>query len=291
MACRISHDVPSELQALAPRPELHALAMPRSGRGEIDDVLIDCERLPGMRMLRIYVPAADLRGEAPLPILLVNDGHKAFEPANHRSVPPWQQTGTLQFHRVMDGLLCEHAVRPAIVVAVATHAGTRADHYVPVRSEFGATTFGGAGDVYLDLLEHEVLPAVAARLRGIPLSHAAADRVLVGASIGGVSALWGAMTRPDVFGGAIALSPSAWIDDGFLLRTAVANDQVRARIATDIGDGERAPIRDHCRRLFEALAARGGERVVANEVAGVHNEDSWRQRLPRLLQHVLGTGA
>ncbi len=126
MGCRIPHDVPSELQALAPRPELHALAMPRSGRGEISDVLLDCERLPGMRMLRIYVPAAELRGERPLPVILVNDGHKAFEPANHQRVAPWQQAGTLQLHRVMDGLLCQGTVRPAVVVAIATHASTRA---------------------------------------------------------------------------------------------------------------------------------------------------------------------
>lgn len=290
MACRISHDVPPELQALAPRPELHALAMPRDGRGEIDDVLLDCSRLPGMRMLRIYVPAANLRGDRPLPVLLVNDGHKAFEPANHRSVPAWQQSGTLQLHRVMDGLLCEHAVRPAIVVAIATHAGSRADQYVPVRTRFGTSSFGGFGDAYLDLLEHEVLPAVEARLRGIAVSRAAADRVLMGTSIGGVSALYGAMTRPEVFGGAIALSPSAWIDDGFLTRAALERDAVRARIGADIGDAERPPIREHCHRLFDALAARGGDRVVANEVGGVHNEDSWRQRLPRLLQHVLGRG-
>lgn len=290
MACRISHDLPTELQALAPRPELHALAMPRNGRGEIDDVLLDCERLPGMRMLRIYVPAAELRGERPLPVILVNDGHKAFEPANHRTVPAWQQSGTLQLHRVMDGLLCEHAVRPAIVVAIATHSGSRADQYVPVRTNFGNASFGGFGDVYLDLLEHEVLPAVERRLRGIVVSHAAADRVLLGSSIGGVSALYGALTRPGVFGGAIALSPSAWVDDGFLLRTALAHDTVHARIGADIGDGERPPIREHCNRLFDVLGTRGGERVTASEVSGVHNEDSWRQRLPRLLQHVLGRG-
>ncbi|NTV80798.1 MAG: hypothetical protein HGA24_05170, partial [Candidatus Aminicenantes bacterium] len=49
---------------------------------------------------------------------------------------------------------------------------------------------------------------------------AAADHVLLGTSIGGVSALYGALTRPSVFGGAIALSPSAWVGDGFLTRLA-----------------------------------------------------------------------
>ncbi|MBX3463771.1 MAG: alpha/beta hydrolase [Planctomycetes bacterium] len=288
MGCRLAHDVPRELEALPPRPELHALAMPRHGRGEIHDVLLEGQRLPGLRLLRIYVPAPEFRGEAPLPVLLLNDGHKAFEPANHRQVPAFHQSGTLQFHRVMDGLLCTGTLPPAVVCAVATHAGSRADQYVPVRTRFGDTEFGGGGDAYLELLEHEVLPAMAARLRGLTLATTAAQRILVGTSIGGIAALYGALTRPQVFGGAIALSPSAWVGDGFLTRLAQANGAVGARIAADIGDGERAPIRDHCRQLFTVLAERGAGRVLADEVPGRHHEDSWRQRLPRLLQHVLG---
>ncbi len=288
MACRLPHDTPHELAALPERAEFHALAMPRHLRGEIQDSLLDCDRLPGMRLLRIYVPAPELRGEAPLPLLLVNDGHKAFEPANHERVAAWQQSGTLQLHRVVDGLLCTGAMRPAIVVAVATHASSRADHYVPVRTNHGATRFGGLGDVYLDLLEHEVLPAVRRRLPGIPLAETPAARVLCGMSIGGVSALYGALMRPHVFGGALALSPSAWVDDGFLTRLVHERGTATTCIAADIGDGERPPIREHCQRLFAALHERAGAgaRVFASEVPGVHNEDSWRQRLPRLLQHL-----
>ena len=287
MGCRIPHDVPEPLVAHAHRPEVHALAMPREVRGEIEDVLLECRRLPGLRLLRIYAPAARFVGDRPLPVLLVNDGHKAFEPANHRRVPAWQQTGTLQLHRVMDGMLCEDAVRPAVVVAIATHARSRADQYVPMRTALGATGFGGDGDAYLDVLEHEVLPAVQASVPHLELSQACAERVLVGTSIGGVSALYGALARPSVFGAAIALSPSAWVDDGFLTRMARANGDVRARIAADIGDAERAPIREHCLRLFAELSARGDGDVLATEVDGVHNEDSWRARLPRLLRHVL----
>ena len=270
MACRIPHDVPGLLAGLAPSPETHALAMPREARGEIDNVLLESHRLPGMRMLRIYVPAEQFRGQQPLPVLLVNDGHKVFEPANHASVPAWQQTGTLQLHRVMDGLLCKGEVRPAVVVAIATHSGSRADQYVPLRTNLGDVQFGGLGDAYLDLLEHEVLPAVQRRLGNVRLAEGAANRVLVGSSIGALSALYG-------------------VGDGFLLRHVQANGQVEGRIAADIGDAERAPIREHCRQLFEVLAARGGHRVLATEVGGMHNEDSWRARLPRLLQHVLGT--
>lgn len=288
MGCRIAHETPDLLADLPPKPEFHALAMPRSGRGEIDDVLLECRRLPGLRMLRVYMPAPELRGEGPLPVVLINDGHKAFEPANHRVVSPLQQSGTLQVHRLMDGLSCAGAVRPAVVVAIGVHASTRADQFVPIRTRLGNVAFGGDGETYLDVLEHEVLPAVRERLRGLELSEAAEDRVLLGTSIGAVSALYGAMTRPEVWGNAIALSPSAWVDDGFLTRVALARGAPRARIAADIGHAEKTVIREHCRQLFEALGGAGNGHILAEVVDGVHNEDSWRARLPRLLQHVLG---
>lgn len=290
MGCRIAHDSPSQLGDYRAKPELHGLALPRNGRGEIDDLLLECRRLPGLRRLRVYAPAPELRGDRPLPVVLVNDGHKAFEPANHRTVSPLHQTGTLQLHRMMDGLLCDGAVRPAVVVAVGTHASSRADQYVPVRTRLGETAFGGHGEAYLDLLEHEVLPMVRQHLAQVPIADHAADRVLLGTSIGGVLALYGAIARPTVFGGAVALSPSAWVDDGFLTRLTNGNGTVAARIATDIGHGERPTILQHCRELFDALTARSNGNVLAGAVDGGHNEDSWRARLPRLLQHVLAPG-
>lgn len=288
MGCRIAHDSSSIAGAEQERPEFHALAMPRAGRGEIEHILLDGTRLPGMRLLRVYVPSPELRGEQPLPVVLVNDGHKAFEPANHDSVSPFEQSGTLQLHRVMDGLSCAGRVRPAVVVAVAVHASSRANQYVPIRTRFGDIPFGGNGDLYLDVLQHEVLAAVRARLRPLSISTAPADCVLLGTSIGAVSALYGAMTRPSVFGSAIALSPSAWVGDGFLTHMARQLGAVQARIAADIGDAERPTILGHCRELFAALSEQADDRVMATVVAGVHNEDSWRARLPRMLQHVLG---
>lgn len=290
MACRVDHDPPSALGIEGDRPEHHALAMPRHGRGEIEHALVEGRRLPGVRTLRVYVPARALHDGKPLPVVLVNDGHKAFEPANHRSVSALHQSGTLQLHRVMDGLLCQGAVRPAVVVAVGVHASSRADQYVPVRARLGDVEFGGEGDTYLDVLEHEVLPAVRDVVGGGALSEAPEDRVLLGSSIGAVSALYGALTRPRVFGAAVALSPSAWVDDGFLARLVAERGEVTARIAADVGHGEQPTMREHCAHLFDALGARGGARVLATEVDGMHHEDSWRARLPRLLRHVLAEG-
>jgi predicted alpha/beta superfamily hydrolase len=153
-------------------------------------------------------------------------------------------------------------VRPAVVVADRHHASSRADQYVPVRTRLGDHEFGGGGDVYLDLLEHEVLPAVRAACTDVPLVETArAGRVLCGTSIGGVSALYGALTRPQVFGGALALSPSAWVDDGFLLRLVQQRGARAARASpptSATGNGRRsASTATDCSTALRARAPAG----------------------------------
>jgi enterochelin esterase-like enzyme len=293
MQCRVVHAAPAELGISGETPEFHALAMPRNVRGEIYDLSISSRRLSGDRFVRVYVPAAALAEGAPLPVILVNDGHKAFEPARAAAIgsAPWEQRGTLQLHRIMDGLTCGGEIRPAMVVAVSVHAASRGNEFVPCRTRLDSTEFGGQGEEYLDLLEHDILPALSTARPGVRVSTDPTERLLLGTSLGGFAALYGALTRPAVFGGAIALSPSAWVDDGLLSRVVGERGGIPGTVAVDIGASEAPHNRGYCDTLFGALrgaAVVGGGRVSAQIVPGHHNEDSWRGRLPDLLRFVLG---
>jgi len=293
MQCRVDHAAPAQLGISGETPEFHALAMPRTMRGEIYDLSIPSRRLSGDRFVRVYVPAEALVGGAPLPVILVNDGHKAFEPARAAAngIAPWEQRGTLQLHRIMDGMTCGGEIRPALVVAVSVHGASRGNEFVPCRTRLDTTEFGGRGEEYLDLLEHDILPALSTTLPGVRVSTDPTERVLLGTSLGGFAALYGGLTRPAVFGVAIALSPSAWVDDGLLARIVARRGGNSGTVAVDIGAEEAPHNRGYCETLFAALhgaAAVGGGRVSAHVVPGHHNEDSWRQRLPDLLRFVLG---
>lgn len=293
MPCHTPHTAPAELGFADSAPEFHGLAMPRELRGEISDAFVPSRRLSGDRFVRVYAPGSALRGTEPLPVVIVNDGHKAFEPARSTAsgVAPWSQNGTLQLHRIMDGLTCTGEIRPAIVVAVSVHAASRGNEFVPHPTELEGRPFGGRGEEYLDLIEHDVLPYIPAIVQGVAVSQSPADRLIVGTSLGGFAALYGALTRPHVFGGAVALSPSAWVDDGFLRRLVVEKGVSGGVFALDIGADEAPYNQSHCVELFKALegaVSNGGGRVSAEVVVGRHHEDSWRGRIPSLLRFVIG---
>lgn len=71
---------------------------------------------------------------------------------------------------------------------------------------------GGGADLFLDLLEQQLLPAIDQR---VPTD--AARRTLWGHSYGGLLALYTLFTRPQLFSRYAAADPSLWWHDGFLL--------------------------------------------------------------------------
>lgn len=71
---------------------------------------------------------------------------------------------------------------------------------------------GGGADLFLDLLEQQLLPAIGQR---VPTD--AAHRTLWGHSYGGLLALYTLFTRPQLFSRYAAADPSLWWHDGFLL--------------------------------------------------------------------------
>lgn len=291
MQCKVAHSIPNFPNINPSRPEFHGLILPRHARGEIHDDIIDSDQITGIRMLRVYVPARELI-DSPLPLIIVNDGHKAFEPARaqRESNAPWEQSGTLQLHRIMDGLICAGEVKPSIIVAIGPRASSRLDDFIPEREKISGTEIGGDGEQYLNFLCGDLLEIIYSKYGSIGLSHQASDRIVLGTSMAGFSALYAALKRPDIFGAALAMSPSAWTGDGYLSKLVQASSQSSAKLAIDIGHDEAENNKRYCAKLFLNLQARGwryGHELLADFVPGAHNEDSWRARVPRLLKFLL----
>ncbi|CAN7695039.1 alpha/beta hydrolase-fold protein [Pseudorhodoferax sp. LjRoot39] len=71
---------------------------------------------------------------------------------------------------------------------------------------------GGGADLFLDLVEQQVLPAIRSQVPCDP-----ARSTLWGHSYGGLCALYALFTRPQLFTRYAAADPSLWWHDGFLL--------------------------------------------------------------------------
>lgn len=100
---------------------------------------------------------------------------------------------------------------------------------------------GGGANIFLDLIQQRIKPLVGARAR-----VDAGRAYLWGHSYGGLFALHTLFVRPDAFSRYIAGDPSAWWNDGALLRQWQAFDRRQAqgkRIGIYVGTKPRDPTR------------------------------------------------
>jgi predicted alpha/beta superfamily hydrolase len=113
--------------------------------------------------------------------------------------------------------------------------------------------------------------------------------VVAGSSMGGLAALYAHFRHPDVFGGALSMSPAYWFGRGALY------DWIRgrptphfSRVYIDCGAREgggrmaqgASAMADHLRQR-----GYGEDRLLLRiDKRGTHNEKHWRRRLPRALR-------
>ena len=98
----------------------------------------------------------------------------------------------------------------------------------------------GSGARYVAFLAQTLKPLIDARYRTLPRRDTTG---LCGSSMGGLISLFGALSRPDVFGFAGVLSPSLWWADEAVFPWAEQLPAgTRVRVYLDTGDREGASL-------------------------------------------------
>lgn len=228
--------------------------------------------VPPKRHVRIYVPRRSRQYERPL--LLMFDGQNVFDDA-----PSF--AGGWHAHERVERLA--KTVVPPVVVGI-DHGH---EHRIAELSPFDFGQVQGALDPFLAWLAGWLLP----KLRGeLQLTSDPRRTIVAGSSMGGLAALYAALRRPDVFGGAIAMSPSVWVARGKMLEWAPRNvPSTGTRLYIDAGakEGRMLPAAE---RLAQSLASTG--RVDLKFYAdprGQHREKDWRRRLLPALRFHFGS--
>jgi enterochelin esterase-like enzyme len=207
------------------------------------------------RVVDMYVPA-QVEGAA---LLVVQDG---YEYAWFTGLPG-----------LLDGLIREGAIQPAVAVFVA-----------PVQREKEYQ----CDERYLTWLADELVPAVEELY---PVAREPGARGLIGCSLGGLMATFGALRRPDVFRLVGAQSPAYRSHITELIGEAGEIDWPSLRIHADAGTFEMTLYgRDFLPSIREGidLLKRQGCAVQYVESPEGHNWTNWRGRLPELLTWLLG---
>ncbi len=234
----------------------------------------DVPGLAAKRLVRVYVP----RRARPVarPTLVLFDGQNVFDDA-----PSF--AGGWHVHAAVERLAA--SVGPPVVVAI-DHGH---EHRIHELSPFEVRGAAGRADTLVEWVARALLPELrlGARLDPDP------RRVVVGgSSMGGLAALFAHVRSPDVFGGALAMSPSLWVAARAILPWMAQRPLAPwSRIYLDGGrrEGGGALVRE-LGLLAEALRQRHGQYVLfRDDPKGTHREADWRRRLPPALRFFYGT--
>ncbi len=225
------------------------------------------------RLVRVYLPAG-FTPEVPRFALYMFDGQNVFDDAPSFS-------GGWHLHEAVERLA--RRGRQAPVVVGIDHGGSaRIDELSPFPMESCSGLLCGL----LDWLTEGLMPRLAAEL---PLIGGPLGAVVGGSSMGGLAALYAHFSKPQSFGGALAMSPSFWVAEG-AIQQWVSEQPVPqvSRIYLDCGVREgRGTAMPAVAAMAAHLATRGyeSERLLFHsDPRGAHSEASWRRRLPRALR-------
>ena len=224
------------------------------------------------RHVRVYLPS-DFTPDTPRFALYLFDGQNVFD-----DYPSF--SGGWHVHESVEKLVGRLPM--PIVIGIDHGNADRIYELCP----FCFEGTDGKVDLFLDWITGFLMPYLASEL---PLIPGPVGAVIAGSSMGGLASFYAHFKRPEVFGGALVMSPSFWINDGEILRW-VADQPLpeTSRVYLDAGGREgRGTLLPLVAAVAAHLANRGydSDRLMFRpDTRGAHTERAWRRRLPKALR-------
>jgi predicted alpha/beta superfamily hydrolase len=227
---------------------------------------------PPKRHVRIYVPRrAPARDR---PFVLLFDGQNVFDDA-----PSF--AGGWRAHRSIERL--SKSVEPPVIIGV-DHGH---EHRIAELSPFDFGPHRGDAERFLHWISSWLLPKLR---REHHLTHDPRRAFVGGSSMGGLASLYAALRLPDVFGGALSMSPSLFVGRGAIFDWVKQHGAPRgSRIYLDAGAHEAGGrMLASAERMAQLLGKTGAELRFRPDPHGHHREASWRRRFLPAVRYLLG---
>jgi enterochelin esterase-like enzyme len=219
-------------------------------RGRLDTLSFESRLMKNGRRVIVYLPASYGTDPKPAyPVLYVNDGGE------------YLTLGSMS--RALDNLMGGGEMREIIAVFIDP-LNRNAEYWL--------------NSVYLNALASELVPLIDSRYR---TDRRPCGRGIMGASLGGVTALDAVRSFPGVFGLCASQSGAFWIEDGRIVKLLNDAKPAGLRIYLDWGsyEPEIAGLNGHIADLLKS----GGNAVTVRTWHEGHSWGSWRAHLGGLL--------
>ena len=236
--------------------------------------------LSGDKKRRAYIYLPDSYNKEPnrkYPVMYMFDGHNVFFDSDATYGKSW---GMAQY--------MQKSKKQLIIVAVeCNHEGNcRLQEYSPVN--FENATLGkikGKGKLYMNWLVKTLKPYIDRKYRTLP---ARKNTIICGSSMGGLMALYGAVSYNRYFQRAACLSPSLWVNDGAVLELIA-----KARISRDTCIYMDYGSEEMFNHAANASALTATSHLLLNKhvnlafrivPGGTHSEASWEKQIPVFME-------
>lgn len=256
--------------------------------GNIDILEIHDDSIAATRRVQVWRPNDYMTSRDRYSVLYLLDGQNVFDSATAAFGVEWQVDESA------DSLIARNEIPPILIVAV-DNSQERMHEYV--RDKVGLPM------KHLEWIIQMVKPEVDRRYRTLPDP---ANTTLGGSSLGGLFALEAFLTKAEIFGNAICMSPSLAWDEERLLRSiekeGIENRQYhrthKRKLWLDFGTTESAdPGRSasHVERLIRlsrAIESNSSDDSIDLQTyldqGAAHNEKAWARRFPDALRFIYG---
>ncbi len=227
------------------------------------------------RKIWLYLPPDYATSTKRYPVLYMQDGQNLFDNATSFS-------GEWQVDETLNGLF-ENGDFGAIVVGIDNGGGARLDEYSPWNNpQYG----GGDGDDYMNFLANTLKPYIDANYRTRPEAEMNA---LVGSSMGGLIATYGAIEYPEAFKKVGAMSPAYWFAlsslNNYISSSTLNLDNHRMYFVG--GTTESSTMVSNINTVKDNLLTKGltpTDVFTKFDTYGQHNENYWKGEFGALYQ-------
>lgn len=210
------------------------------------------------RAVHLYQPPVP----GPYPLVLVWDGQDFLRRA--------------RLPTILDNLIHQRKIQPLALAMVENHGSVRMLEYA-------------CNDFSLGFVMEVVLPYAQQSLDLVPINHQPGAYGVLGASMGGLMALYTGLRLPKVFGKVLSLSGAFSFPayDTIVYDLARLADPNGLRIWMDIGLYDMQHLLESNRRMSAFLLKRGFDLWYAEYPAG-HNYTAWRDVIGAGFTHLFG---
>ena len=236
-------------------PSTLARRVGRKLRGQVTRELVDGGMFiaGGRRQVNYYHPPVS----TPVPLIVVLDGYDFYRRAH--------------LETIVDNLIATQRIAPVALAMVQNGKSARMIEYA-------------CSDATLSFLQSALLPAARRRLN---LSDGEGEFGILGASMGGLMAIYTAFRLPHIFGKALSLSGAFVVNKQEQVLFELVRNSIPPAIQVwmDVGLFDYAPLLESNRKMRTLMNERGYALEYREYPAG-HSYPAWRDEIWRGLEHL-----